>query len=87
MLRTWTFLLSKFLLNLYKHNFLTIFLNRICMKYIKSATRRMQSDIDHSREMQEPSLIEKVIKSGNDEKIACIMALDLILVGIDTVII
>lgn len=56
------------------------------MKYIKSATRRMQStDIDQSREMQEPSLIEKVLKSGNDEKIACIMALDLILVGIDTV--
>lgn len=46
----------------------------------------MQSDIDQSREMQEPSLIEKVLKSGNDEKIACIMALDLILVGIDTVI-
>lgn len=57
------------------------------MKYIKSATRRMQSDIDQSREMQEPSLIEKVLKSGNDEKIACIMALDLILVGIDTVIV
>lgn len=45
----------------------------------------MQSDNDQSRAMQEPSLIEKVLKSGNDEKIACIMALDLILVGIDTI--
>lgn len=34
----------------------------------------------------EPSLIERVIKSENNEKIATILALDLILVGIDTVI-
>jgi hypothetical protein len=34
---------------------------------------------------KEPSLLERVIKSGNNEKIATVMALDMILVGIDTV--
>lgn len=35
--------------------------------------------------MEEPSLLERVLKAEKDEKLACIMALDLILVGIDTV--
>lgn len=53
------------------------------MKYIKSATDRLkvQGPCKHG----EPSLLEKVIMSQKDEKIATIMALDLILVGIDTV--
>lgn len=55
----------------------------ICMKYIQSATNRLASG--EKGAMTEPSLLERVIMSEKNEKIACIMALDLILVGIDTV--
>lgn len=55
------------------------------MKHIQNATKKMQNP-DKYRSMEEPSLLEKVLSAGNSEKVACIMALDLILVGIDTVI-
>lgn len=54
------------------------------MKYIQSATERLKTQ-DPNQRAGEPSLLEKVIMSEKDEKIATIMALDLILVGIDTV--
>lgn len=58
----------------------------ICMKYIQAATVKMKSRTSVERAaLGEPSLLEKVILSEKNEKIACIMALDLILVGIDTV--
>lgn len=58
----------------------------ICMKYIQSATERLKSMTPEERTLHgEPSLLERVITSEKNEKIACIMALDLILVGIDTV--
>lgn len=58
----------------------------ICMKYIQAATAKMKSRSPAERAaLGEPSLLEKVILSEKNEKIACIMALDLILVGIDTV--
>jgi len=53
------------------------------MKYIKNATERMKTA--DNRTMAELSLLERVLKAGNSEKVACVMALDLILVGIDTV--
>lgn len=56
------------------------------MKYIQSATNKMKSKTAAERDaITEPSLLERVILSEKDEKIACVMALDLILVGIDTV--
>lgn len=56
------------------------------MKYIQAATVKMKSRTPAERAaLGEPSLLEKVILSEKNEKIACIMALDLILVGIDTV--
>lgn len=54
------------------------------MKYIKSATERMRANEGLALQ-GEPSLLERVIKSENSEKLATIMALDMILVGIDTV--
>lgn len=58
----------------------------ICMKYIQEATTKMKSRSAVERAaLGEPSLLEKVIQSEKNEKIATIMALDLILVGIDTV--
>lgn len=53
------------------------------MKYIQSATERLKTQ--GPSQSGEPSLLEKVIMSEKNEKIATIMALDLILVGIDTV--
>lgn len=57
----------------------------ICMKYIQSATERMRNQTAEEQQ-GEPSLLQRVIMAEKDEKIACIMALDLILVGIDTVL-
>lgn len=56
------------------------------MKYIQAATNRMKNQtFSETTPGKEPSLLQKIILSEKDEKIACIMALDLILVGIDTV--
>lgn len=55
------------------------------MKYIQNATERMKAN-ETGQTMEEPSLLEHVLRTEKDEKLACIMALDLILVGIDTVI-
>ncbi|GAB0093841.1 Probable cytochrome P450 301a1, mitochondrial [Sergentomyia squamirostris] len=60
------------------------FFVEICMKYIQNATERMKMGGGGSV-MEEPSLLERVLKAENNEKLACIMALDLILVGIDTI--
>lgn len=58
---------------------------KICSKYIQNSTQRLRERTPAERSLGEPSLLEKVLTSEKDEKIAAIMALDLILVGIDTV--
>lgn len=56
------------------------------MKYISKATERMRLNDGKGGALDgEQSLLERVIISEKDEKIATIMALDLILVGIDTI--
>lgn len=55
------------------------------MKYIQEATERMKANSSVGSTMEEPSLLERVLKTEKNEKLACVMALDLILVGIDTV--
>ncbi|XP_050327103.1 probable cytochrome P450 301a1, mitochondrial [Bactrocera neohumeralis] len=59
------------------------FFVEVCMKYIGNATERLKQQ-GPSRD-GEPSLLEKVILAEKNEKVATIMALDLILVGIDTI--
>lgn len=61
------------------------FFVEICSKYIQESTRRLRERTPAERTAGEPSLLEKVLTTEKDEKIAAIMALDLILVGIDTV--
>lgn len=56
---------------------------RICMKYIDAAMERLQSKTTINE--NELSLIERILANEADPKIAYILALDLILVGIDTV--
>lgn len=54
------------------------------MKYISRATERLKAGSKGALD-GEPSLIERVLTEEKDEKLATIMALDLILVGIDTI--
>lgn len=62
------------------------FFVEICSKYIQESTQRLRARTPEQRAAAgEPSLLEKVLTSEKDEKIASIMALDLILVGIDTI--
>lgn len=53
------------------------------MKHIDSAMERLKSK--KSLDEKDLSLIERVLASESDPKTAYILALDLILVGIDTV--
>lgn len=56
------------------------------MKYITRATEKLKSSGGIGGALDgEPSLIERVLKEHNDDKLAATMALDLILVGIDTI--
>lgn len=53
------------------------------MKYIDQAMERLKSKNVSSND--DLSLIERILSSESDPNLACILALDLILVGIDTV--
>lgn len=57
--------------------------SRICMKYIDEAMIRLKDkkNVDEA----DLSLVERILAKETDPKMACILALDLILVGIDTV--
>lgn len=55
----------------------------VCMKYINQAMERLKTK--SSLEDRDLSLIERILRTESDPKIACIFALDLILVGIDTI--
>ncbi|CAO1297165.1 unnamed protein product [Diamesa tonsa] len=58
----------------------------ICMKYISKATERLKISGGEGGALDgEPSLIERVLKQEKNEKLATVMALDLMLVGIDTI--
>lgn len=53
------------------------------MKYINEALERLKTkDLTKEKEL---SLIERILVMESDPKLACVLALDLILVGIDTV--
>ena len=54
------------------------------MKYICEAMDRMKEE-GNKRALEERSLVEKIILKTNDPKIAAVLALDLLLVGVDTV--
>lgn len=56
------------------------------MKYINKATDRLKESGGKGGALDgEPSLIERVLKEEKNEKLAVVMALDLMLVGIDTI--
>lgn len=55
---------------------------RVCMKYIDAATERLKKKKSTN---EDHSLVERILATETNPKVAYILALDLILVGIDTV--
>lgn len=55
----------------------------VCMKYIDAAVERLRKKKSVSE--SELSLVERILAKESDPKIAYVLALDLILVGIDTI--
>lgn len=51
------------------------------MKHIDKALVNLNKD----KNDEEPSILQKMLEAENDPKIACILALDMFLVGVDTV--
>ncbi|CAB3359762.1 Hypothetical predicted protein [Cloeon dipterum] len=60
------------------------FFREVCMKYIDEAMKRLQTK-DPESPSSELSLVERILANEPDPKTAYILALDLILVGIDTI--
>lgn len=58
---------------------------RICMKYIDDAMLRLKNKSQLVTDESELSLVERILAKESDPKTAYVLALDLILVGIDTV--
>lgn len=58
-----------------------LFIFRICLKYINKS----MDDLDLEADENQLSVMQKVLKREADVKLASILALDLFLVGVDTV--
>lgn len=61
--------------------FLHRFYFRTCLKYIEQTIQHKNNDI----QPRPNSIVEKILKTTNNPKLAAVLALDLFLVGIDTV--
>ena len=57
---------------------------RLCMKYISEAMDRLDLE-EGTKSDDDMSIVEKIIHKTSDPKIAAVLALDLLLVGVDTV--
>lgn len=55
---------------------------RVCTKHIDRAMERLAQKADGDGEL---SVVERILAEQTDRKLAYVLALDLILVGIDTV--
>lgn len=60
---------------------MNIFIFRISTKHISKAFDKYKSQ----KNVDEPSVLQRILAMDNDLKMATILALDLFLVGIDTV--
>ena len=58
-------------------------LRRLCMKHISEAMERLMEE--GTKRDDDMSIMEKIIHKTSDPKIAAVLALDLLLVGVDTV--
>ncbi|XP_059483398.1 probable cytochrome P450 301a1, mitochondrial [Neocloeon triangulifer] len=78
----WRYLPASALWNRYVKNM--DFFREVCMKYIDEAMERLRNK-DPDNPNNELSLVERILADEPDPKTAYILALDLILVGIDTI--
>lgn len=58
---------------------------RLCMKYITETMNNMQiKNLDNKKE-ENVSIVERILLKTGNPKLAAVLALDLLLVGVDTV--
>lgn len=55
------------------------------MKYIMATVEKLDLSLTDGRKEQDISLVERILRKTGNPKIAAVLALDLLLVGIDTV--
>lgn len=63
---------------------LTLFYCSLCMRHINIAMERMNNSSEVKSE-EHISIVERILQKTNNPKIAAVLALDLIMVGVDTV--
>lgn len=57
--------------------------NRLCMKHIEIAMEKL--DLEQEVNSEHISIVEQILRETRNPKIAAVLALDLMLVGVDTV--
>lgn len=57
------------------------------MKYISKTVEEISSRTPSKQDNENVSIVEKILSETGSEKVAAVLALDLMLVGVDTVII
>lgn len=55
------------------------------MKYIKQTMEKMEAKNLENAEEQNVSIVERILQKTENPKLAAVLALDLLLVGVDTV--
>lgn len=55
------------------------------MRHINIAMEKMNSSTEEEKSEERISLVERILQKTNNPKIAAVLALDLIMVGVDTV--
>lgn len=61
------------------------FVCRLCMRHITIAIENMETNQHIPKDEEHISIIERIMQKTGDPKIAAVLALDLFLVGVDTV--
>ncbi|XP_050096636.1 probable cytochrome P450 49a1 [Anopheles aquasalis] len=56
----------------------------LCMRHINIAMEKMNSSTEEEKSEERISLVERILQKTNNPKIAAVLALDLIMVGVDT---
>lgn len=59
----------------------------LCMRHIDNAIRDMDCNAPATKNEEDISIIERIVRRTGNPKIAAVLALDLFLVGVDTVLI
>lgn len=72
--------------NIHIHSIVAIKCFRLCMKYISQTMRKMETKNYENTKEENISIVERILLKTGNPKLAAVLALDLLLVGVDTVI-